>query len=254
MPVYIYRTESLDPNGFRLETAKQVQLPAMAEEQQIRVLTVMVLLFYSERIFVARISNPHSSLGPPMSRSLRVASINASAQQSSSAQPYSTHQNPPSPHYSQYLTMAESEDQALEEVPNPLFSFFSLPLPPLPLPSSPVPLPPPPISPPSSFSSPSRLPPLSLFPLLFPLPPFPTLPSHQPNQTEQPQRLKSALWYSIGRIVDEETLKLGVNATPQFIGALTELVWGQIGECDLAFFPAWFTSFHPFLFRFSLAA
>ena len=28
--------------------------------------------------------------------------------------------------------------------------------------------------------------------------------------------------------MDEETLKLGVNATPQFIGALTEMVWSQI--------------------------
>lgn len=45
------------------------------------------------------------------------------------------------------------------------------------------------------------------------------------------QRLKSALWFSIGKIVDEETLKLGVNATPQFIGALTEMVWAQIGNC-----------------------
>jgi hypothetical protein len=43
------------------------------------------------------------------------------------------------------------------------------------------------------------------------------------------QRLKSALWLSIGKIVDEETIKLGVNATPQFIGALTEMVWSQIG-------------------------
>ena len=43
------------------------------------------------------------------------------------------------------------------------------------------------------------------------------------------QRLKSALWFSIGKIVDEETLKLGVNATPQFIGALTEMIWAQIG-------------------------
>ena len=43
------------------------------------------------------------------------------------------------------------------------------------------------------------------------------------------QRLKSALWFSIGKIVDEETIKLGVNATPQFIGALTEMVWAQIG-------------------------
>ena len=45
-----------------------------------------------------------------------------------------------------------------------------------------------------------------------------------------PQRLKAALWFSIGKIVDEETLKLGINATPQFIGALTEMVWAQIGE------------------------
>lgn len=43
------------------------------------------------------------------------------------------------------------------------------------------------------------------------------------------QRLKSALWLSIGKIVDEETIKLGINATPQFIGALTEMVWAQIG-------------------------
>lgn len=47
------------------------------------------------------------------------------------------------------------------------------------------------------------------------------------------QRLKSALWFSIGKIVDEETLRLGVNATPQFIGALTELVWAQIGRPHL---------------------
>ena len=45
------------------------------------------------------------------------------------------------------------------------------------------------------------------------------------------KRLKSALWFSIGKIVDEETLRLGVNATPQFIGALTEMVWAQIGKC-----------------------
>lgn len=43
------------------------------------------------------------------------------------------------------------------------------------------------------------------------------------------QRLKAALWFAIGKIVDEETLELGVNATPQFIGSLTEMVWAQIG-------------------------
>lgn len=30
--------------------------------------------------------------------------------------------------------------------------------------------------------------------------------------------------------MDEETIRLGVNATPQFIGALTEMVWAQIGK------------------------
>jgi hypothetical protein len=49
----------------------------------------------------------------------------------------------------------------------------------------------------------------------------------------QKQRLKSALWYSIGKIVDEETLRLGVNATPQFIGSLTELTWAQIGKLSI---------------------
>lgn len=48
--------------------------------------------------------------------------------------------------------------------------------------------------------------------------------------TEILQRLKSALWFSIGKIVDEEILQLNVNATPQFIGALTEMVWAQLGE------------------------
>ncbi|KAL7925366.1 kinetochore component CENP-S domain-containing protein [Trichoderma austrokoningii] len=42
------------------------------------------------------------------------------------------------------------------------------------------------------------------------------------------ERLKSALWYAVGQIVDEASLKSNRNATPQFIGALTELVWGQI--------------------------
>lgn len=45
-----------------------------------------------------------------------------------------------------------------------------------------------------------------------------------------PKRLKSALWYSIGQFVDEECLNRDLNATPQFIGALTELVYTQIGE------------------------
>ncbi|KAF2839547.1 hypothetical protein M501DRAFT_908239, partial [Patellaria atrata CBS 101060] len=48
------------------------------------------------------------------------------------------------------------------------------------------------------------------------------------------QRLKSALWYSIGQLVDHTTLSstTATNATPQFIGALTELVWTQIGSAS----------------------
>ncbi|KAK7427964.1 MHF histone-fold complex component [Neonectria magnoliae] len=45
---------------------------------------------------------------------------------------------------------------------------------------------------------------------------------------EDRERLKAALWYAIGQMVDEESLKRNRNATPQFIGALTELVWTQI--------------------------
>lgn len=42
------------------------------------------------------------------------------------------------------------------------------------------------------------------------------------------ERLKSTLWYHVGKLVDEETINLGANATPQYIGSLTELVWAQI--------------------------
>ncbi|EXJ55451.1 hypothetical protein A1O7_08378 [Cladophialophora yegresii CBS 114405] len=31
-------------------------------------------------------------------------------------------------------------------------------------------------------------------------------------------------------MVDEESIHLGVNATPQFIGSLMEFVWAQIGN------------------------
>ncbi|KAF4978119.1 hypothetical protein FZEAL_5451 [Fusarium zealandicum] len=45
---------------------------------------------------------------------------------------------------------------------------------------------------------------------------------------EDRERLKAALWYAVGQIVDEESVSRNRNATPQFIGALTELVWSQI--------------------------
>jgi len=42
------------------------------------------------------------------------------------------------------------------------------------------------------------------------------------------KRLKSALWLSLGRLIDAHSLLHGTNATPQFIGSLTELVYAQI--------------------------
>lgn len=51
------------------------------------------------------------------------------------------------------------------------------------------------------------------------------------SDAELGDRLKSTLWYHVGQLVDEETINLGMNATPQYIGSLTELVWAQIGEC-----------------------
>ena len=42
-------------------------------------------------------------------------------------------------------------------------------------------------------------------------------------------RLKNTLWYHVGQLVDEETINLGTNATPQYIGSLMEMVWAQIG-------------------------
>ncbi|KAJ9613269.1 MHF histone-fold complex component [Cladophialophora chaetospira] len=44
------------------------------------------------------------------------------------------------------------------------------------------------------------------------------------------KKLRSALWFHVGKIVDEESLNLGVNATPQFIGSLMEFVWAHIGN------------------------
>ncbi|CAP73559.1 uncharacterized protein PODANS_2_9255 [Podospora anserina S mat+] len=50
------------------------------------------------------------------------------------------------------------------------------------------------------------------------------------SEDEIRERLKTALWFSIGKIVDEESMRRNRNATPQFIGALTDMVWSQIGK------------------------
>ena len=44
--------------------------------------------------------------------------------------------------------------------------------------------------------------------------------------------MKTALYDSIVKIVEEETLKLDAIATPQFINALLELTWTQLGKAD----------------------
>ncbi|CAK7207680.1 MHF histone-fold complex component [Sporothrix eucalyptigena] len=46
------------------------------------------------------------------------------------------------------------------------------------------------------------------------------------NQDEQ--ELKSALWSAVSDLVDQESIKQNRNATPQFIGALVDMVWTQI--------------------------
>lgn len=45
---------------------------------------------------------------------------------------------------------------------------------------------------------------------------------------ELEDQLKRTLWLHIGRMVDAQTLAMGVNATPQFIAALMEATYAQI--------------------------
>lgn len=69
------------------------------------------------------------------------------------------------------------------------------------------------------------------FPARIPRPKTPQIPSVNPSipQLIISQKLKSALWFQIGHLITEETSLLsGVSATPQFIGALTEMVWVQL--------------------------
>lgn len=47
-----------------------------------------------------------------------------------------------------------------------------------------------------------------------------------PGKEEQ---LKAALWYSVGQTIDGVSLAQDINATPHFIGALSEMLWTQIG-------------------------
>ena len=53
------------------------------------------------------------------------------------------------------------------------------------------------------------------------------------DKSELQAKLKSSLWYHVGQMVDDATLDSGTNATTQFTGALTELVWAQLGTLRL---------------------
>ncbi|KAJ6164700.1 Histone-fold [Penicillium chermesinum] len=61
--------------------------------------------------------------------------------------------------------------------------------------------------------------------------------------TQEPsleERMKAALWFYVGKIVDEETLRLGTTATNQFTAGLTEIsenvvspTWLPYGEANI---------------------
>ncbi|KAF2157435.1 hypothetical protein K461DRAFT_18184 [Myriangium duriaei CBS 260.36] len=53
------------------------------------------------------------------------------------------------------------------------------------------------------------------------------------NKEEKIERLKSALWHSIGQTIDAIAAEQDVNATAQFMGALTELVWTVVQNASL---------------------
>ncbi|GAB7324159.1 hypothetical protein MBLNU13_g07535t1 [Cladosporium sp. NU13] len=48
------------------------------------------------------------------------------------------------------------------------------------------------------------------------------------TDTEKEERLKAALWYSVGQTIDSISLDKDINATPHFIGAMSEMLWAQI--------------------------
>jgi hypothetical protein len=50
------------------------------------------------------------------------------------------------------------------------------------------------------------------------------------TEVEKEERLKAALWYSVGQTIDSVSLSKDINATPHFIGAMSEMLWAQIGS------------------------
>ena len=56
------------------------------------------------------------------------------------------------------------------------------------------------------------------------------------NDAEKEERLKAALWYSVGQTIDSISLDKDINATPHFIGAMSEMLWAQIGSENRLYF------------------
>lgn len=55
-----------------------------------------------------------------------------------------------------------------------------------------------------------------------------TMPDLTQHTAANEERLKAALWHSTGKAVDAVAVENNFNATPQFIGSLTELVHSKI--------------------------
>ncbi|KAH9821373.1 putative apoptosis-inducing TAF9-like domain 1 family protein [Teratosphaeria destructans] len=54
------------------------------------------------------------------------------------------------------------------------------------------------------------------------------MPGPHVDDESKDEKLKSALWYGIGKTIDSLACEQDFNATPHFIGGLSELVWAQI--------------------------
>ncbi|KAK3109381.1 MHF histone-fold complex component [Teratosphaeriaceae sp. CCFEE 6253] len=54
------------------------------------------------------------------------------------------------------------------------------------------------------------------------------MPGLQADQAQKEERLKAALWYSIGQTVDAVAISQNLNATPHYIGGLSEMCYAQI--------------------------
>ena len=48
------------------------------------------------------------------------------------------------------------------------------------------------------------------------------------DEETKEEKLKAALWYAVGQTVDSVALAQDINASPQYIGGLSEMVYAQI--------------------------